>query len=118
MACLLCVASCSYNNKAEFLPKAVQFRNALRESDVWSEVILYTYEDLNTGKRYKHAVVAFKYPATNPYMRLYDKEGSRRILDLYTDKNVIDQYAMDLALKAEQSKRNYHHSIIEAEIVK
>ena len=115
----LLVYGCSDNKEALFLPTAIQFRDALVESDVWAEVIHYTYEDLNTGKRYKHAVVMFKYPLDAPDVRLYDKDGSRRIFDLYyVNGNNADQYATDIALKAEQSKRNYHHSIIEAEVIK
>lgn len=112
------MTGCS-DNKAFFLPTAIQFRDALRESEIWSEVIHYTYEDLNTGKIYKHAVVLFKYPVNNLDVRLYDKSGSRNIFDLYyVNPNNIETYAKDIALKAEQSKKNYHHSIIDAEVIK
>jgi len=115
----LFLGGCMNNNMALFLPTAIQFRDALEESDAWAEVIHYTYEDLNTGKRYKHAVVLFKYPLDTLDVRLYDKEGSRNIFDLYfINPNNVEQYAKDIALKAEQSKRNYHHSIIEAEVIK
>jgi hypothetical protein len=116
---LLFLYGCSDNKEALFLPTAIQFRDALEESDVWAEVIHYTYEDLNTGKKYKHAIVMFKYPLDAPNVRLYDKDGSFNVFDLYYVNPInADQYATDIALKAEQCKRNYHHSIIEAEVIK
>ena len=116
---LLIITGCSDNNTAMFLPTAIEFRDALKQSEVWAEVIHYTYEDLNTGKKYKHAVVMFKYPLDSPNVRLYDKDGSFNVFDLdYVNPINIDEHAKDLALKAEQCKRNYHHSIIEAEVIK
>jgi hypothetical protein len=119
LAGLLFLYGCSNDKTANFLPTAIQFRDALVESDVWAEVIHYTYEDLNTGKRHKHAIVMFKYPLDAPSVRLYDKDGSFNVFDLYYVNPInADQYAKDIALKAEQCKKNYHHSIIEAEVIK
>lgn len=115
---LLFLYGCSDNKQAPFLPTAIQFRDALVGSDVWAEVIHYTYEDLNTGKKQKHAVVMFKYPLDAPSVRLYDKDGSFNVFDLYYVNPInADQYAKNIALKAEQCKKNYHHSIVEAKIV-
>lgn len=116
---LLLLCGCHNEKQAFFLPVAIQFRDALAESNVWAEVIHYTYEDSNTNKKHKHAVVMFKYPSHASDVRLYDKDGSRRIFDLYyINKINVDQHAKDIALRAEQSKNNHHHSIIEAELIK
>jgi hypothetical protein len=114
---LLIITGCSDNNTAMFLPTAIEFRDALKQSEVWAEVIHYTYEDIDTKKIYKHAVVAFKYPSNNPYMRLYDKAGSRKILDFHYSKN-IKAFARDLAQLSETTKKNHRHNVIEAEVVK
>ena len=116
-ACLF-LNGCSEQKNSPFLSTAIQFRDSLRESDVWSEVIHYTYKDSKNGKKYKHAVVVFKYPAKNKHIRIYDRDGSIGIIDFYWDKENFNQYAKDLIIKVEQYKKNYNRSIIEAEVIK
>jgi hypothetical protein len=60
------------------LPTAISFREGLKKYNVWSEVVVYQYFDVNKKKNGGHAIVAYMYPTGKNQLWTYDYMGSYR----------------------------------------
>jgi hypothetical protein len=78
------------------LPTAISFREGLRKSNVWSEVITISYIDYNNKQKMcGHSIVAFLYPPAKNQLWTYDYKGSYRTR-AYTNNPVsIAQQALN-----------------------
>ena len=92
------------------LPTAIAFREGLRQYDVWSEVIIYTWTDQKTKNPEAHAIVAYMYPKGQNRLWTYDYWGSFRVR-AYKDDPV------EIAQKAANA-RNEDRYVTSAEFVK
>ena len=61
------------------LPTAISFKEGLRKSGVWSEVVTISYIDYNNKQKLcGHSIVAFLYPPSYNQLWTYDYRGSYR----------------------------------------
>ena len=60
------------------LPTAIAFRQALKESNVWAEVLTYKYYSPKFQRVRGHAFVAYLYPPGTNQLWTYDNQGSYR----------------------------------------
>ena len=78
------------------LPTAISFRQGLRKSDVWAEVVTMSYIDYNKNQKLcGHAIVAYLYPPSKNQLWTYDYKGSYRTRAYTNDPVNIAQQAMD-----------------------
>jgi len=78
------------------LPTAISFREGLRKSGVWSEVVTIFYIDYNNKQKLcGHAIVAYLYPPSKNQMWTYDYRGSYRTRAYTNDPVGIAQQALN-----------------------
>ena len=91
------------------LPTAIAFREGLKRSNIWSQVIIYTWYDKKTGKICSHAITAYMYPPGENTLWTYDLWGSFRVR-AYKDN------PREIAKKAAEARNNYEE-ILSVEVL-
>jgi hypothetical protein len=66
------------NQKNACLPTAIAFREGLRRSGIWAEVLTYHWKDPKTSKIKGHAITVYMYPPGKNQLYTYDHWGSYR----------------------------------------
>lgn len=90
------------------LPTAIAFKNGLKRSGVWSEVLRYGWRENN--KIIGHAVTAYMYPPGKNQLWTYDWMGSYRTMAFKDNPLEVAKYSHRV--------RGYTNQIIFAEYLK
>ena len=91
---IFCLTSCAFQSEFEQnLIKSLEFREALRNQGLHSEVIYYHYTDKKINKKFKHSVVVFIYPNNSSLIRVYDKRGTLSFFKFSNDPKWIIETA-------------------------
>lgn len=72
------------------VPTAISFSESLKKQGIWSEVLIYSFND-EKGKPRSHAFTAYLYPSGQNTLWTYDKEGSFRTRAFVNDPEMVAQ---------------------------